>query len=305
MFEEYLIYFQSPWIRDIGAILLVVILTVIAASLVNRILKIIFDKVTALEAKRNKEAVLDRTKFTVTRRLMVALVYILGFVVIIFTIPQLKAFSYSALAGAGVLAVIIGFAMQKTLANVMAGIFIAMYEPIRIGDKVLMEKEYGTVSDITLRHTVIITWENKSLIIPNAKVDDMSIINYTINDEKIMKPLELGISYDSDIDKARKIMQQEIMKHPDFRDVHQEYDLLSKDDKVKVRVIECGDFAINLRAYFWAKDQPTAFKMGCDLLESIKKRFDKEGIEIPFPYRTIVYKKDLSKPKKIRSKKKK
>ena len=71
--------------------------------------------------------------------------------------------------------------------------------------------------------------------------------------------------------------------------------LLNEGEDVTVRLLEYGDFAIRLRAYFWVQDQPTAFTMGTDILESVKKRFDKEGIEIPFPYRTVVYKKDLEK----------
>ena len=66
-----------------------------------------------------------------------------------------------------------------------------------------------------------------------------------------------------------------------------------------VRVVEHADFAIRLRAYFWTKDKLSGFLMEKDLLESVKKRFDKEGVEIPFPYRTIVYKKDLKKTSKL------
>ena len=77
----------------------------------------------------------------------------------------------------------------------------------------------------------------------------------------------------------------EINKHPDV--IHGE------DREAKVRVTELGDFAVNLKAMFWVTDRPTAWGTGAEIRESVKKRFDKEGVEIPFPYRTIVYKKDM------------
>jgi small-conductance mechanosensitive channel len=100
----------------------------------------------------------------------------------------------------------------------------------------------------------------------------------------------MGISYDSDIDLAKSIMKDEILKHPLFVDNRTEEQIEEGEDIVPVRVIMMGESSVNLRAWSWAENPPDAFVMGCDLLESIKKRFDKEGIEIPFPHRTLVYK---------------
>jgi small conductance mechanosensitive channel len=78
----------------------------------------------------------------------------------------------------------------------------------------------------------------------------------------------------------------------------QQAEVLAEEEPTWVRVVGTGDSSVQLRLYFWAADQPTAFKMKTQLLERIKKRFDKEGVEIPYPYRTIVQKKELPKPKK-------
>jgi small conductance mechanosensitive channel len=99
--------------------------------------------------------------------------------------------------------------------------------------------------------------------------------------------VDFGIAYDADIDLARSIILDEIDKHPD----------VMHDQDRKVMVLELSDFSVNLRAIFWVRDRPTAWGTGCDIRESVKKRFDKEGVEIPFPYRTIVYKKDLERRK--------
>ena len=94
----------------------------------------------------------------------------------------------------------------------------------------------------------------------------------------------MGVSYDTDIDLARRLILDEAEKSP-YRDV--------KADDPWVRVISHGDFSIGLRLYVWVPNVENAWSARFTLLENIKKRFDKESVEIPFPYRTVVYKKDL------------
>ncbi|MCK5699051.1 MAG: mechanosensitive ion channel family protein, partial [Candidatus Aenigmarchaeota archaeon] len=130
------------------------------------------------------------------------------------------------------------------------------------------------------------------------------IVNYSIGDEKILKFLDVSISYDSDIDLARKIMMEETLKHPNVLDINTSKDISTPGIPI-VRIKKLGDSGVTLRLLFWAPDQPVAMRTGYDLLESIKKRFDKEGVEIPFPHRTIVYKKDLAKTKHLVEDKKK
>ena len=105
----------------------------------------------------------------------------------------------------------------------------------------------------------------------------------------------MGISYDSDIDLAKKIMAEEVGKHPLYIDNRSEEDIEAGEPLVRVRLISMGDFSINLRAWAWANHQADGFVLQCDTLESIKKRFDAEGIEIPFPYRTLVFKNAIPK----------
>ncbi|MCK5721551.1 MAG: mechanosensitive ion channel, partial [Gammaproteobacteria bacterium] len=164
------------------------------------------------------------------------------------------------------------------------------------GDLVTVHDEYGTISDITLGHTVITTWDNRRLIIPNHIISDEAIINWSISDPTILWPINIGIGYDSDIDLARSIMIEEAKDHAkvmgltDLRKYHPE---IVGGEEIRVSVTELGDFAVNLRLDIWVANRSKAFFIGCDLIESIKKRFDLEGIEIPYPYRTIVYKKDI------------
>jgi small-conductance mechanosensitive channel len=259
-----------------------IIATVIAAQIINRALVTYFKKTS-------KKLKVDETTYAVVRRIIIATIYVIGGIVVISLIPGLPNLVLGAAAGAGIAAIVIGFAAQKVLSNVFGGISIAIFRPFRVGDVVEMENEYGTIEDITLRHTMIRTWQNKRLIIPNSRVSEESIINWTIADLVVLWAVDFGISYDSDIDLARSIILDEINKHPVV--------MHGEDREANMWVTELGDFAVNLKALFWVRDRPAAWGTGAEIRESVKKRFDKEGIEIPFPYRTIVYKKDLERRK--------
>jgi len=204
-------------------------------------------------------------------------------------VPSLRALVGTMMAGAGITALVVGFAAKSTLANLIAGLSLAVYRPLRIGDRVDIDGEYCTVEDITLRHTIVRTWEHKRLIIPNEKLDSMTIINYSIINPRILCRVEMGVSYDTSIDLARRLILEEAKECP-----HREVDA----EEPWVRVISHGDFSIGLRLYIWAPDMDSAWQTRFWVLEHVKKRFDKEGVEIPFPYRTLVYKKDLAPPRR-------
>ncbi|MFH1607280.1 MAG: mechanosensitive ion channel family protein [Nanoarchaeota archaeon] len=268
--------------------ILTVIIILFFTVVVSRVIRIILNKAFKKTSKRLK---IDETKYQFIKHAVSAAIYLIGIGLAIYAIPSLRAISVSMLAGAGVLAVAIGFASQEAFANIISGIFLAIFKPFSVGDRVTIGNNIsGIVEDITLRHTIIKNYQNKRVIIPNTIMSNETIENATIKDEKICKWIDIGISYDSDIDKARKIMIDEALKHPNHFD-NRSVDEKSKNDPiVRVRVIGLGDSSVNLRTYVWAKNSAEGFVLACDLNESIKKRFDKEGVTIPFPHRTIVFK---------------
>ena len=281
---------MRTWIIIACIALITFLLSVLTNYLMSRSFKLFTHYRHADYEPRN-----EKTKFVVARRLFVLLIYIVGIAVIIYVIPELRSISYSLFAGAGILAIIVGFAAQKAFANIMSGIFLAISQPIRVGDKVTINNHFGTVDDITLRHTVIKTWDDNRVIIPNSNINEAEILNHSIEDEAFLQTLEMGISYDSNIETARKIMVEEVFQHPSFTPIQRAGDYLPSKELAKVRVTDLGDFAVKLKLYFWVKNKTTGFLMSCDLRETIKNKFDEQGVEIPFPYRTIVYKKDIKK----------
>lgn len=281
--------------RRLIVVALIIIITLMIAHLFNRYMRMQFNKMRRIH-REHPEVSYDPTKYIFLRRIVKLLIYVLGFGAIVYVIPEFRAVSYSIFVGAGVFAVIIGFAAQKVFANMIAGISLASAEPIRVGDKVTIDNYYGTIEDITLRHVLMRTWDNNRIILPNSTVNEADVTNHTLEDANIIQTLEIGISYDSDIDKAKRIIVDAIQNHRWFeKNVDEFTPYVDINDGVSVRVIECGDFAVKLRAYFVVADKPTGGLMSFDVLETVKKTFDKQGILIPYPQRVITYKKDEEK----------
>ncbi len=285
-------------LTEIIFILLVAVLTFLAAKLLDRLMD------TELRAM-NKKMNIDQTSYKLLRHISVAVVYLIGLIIVISSIPFLEKVSLALLAGAGFAGIVVGLAAQSTLGNIIAGISLAVFRPFRVGDRVDVMNEYGKITDITLRHTVLKTWDNRRVIIPNSIIGDEAIINWSIDDPTVNWPVDIGISYDSDIDLARKIMTEEARRHVHVM-THVElikYDpTIQKDEVIQVLVTELGDHAVNMRLLFWCADRKLCYTTGCEIRESIKKRFDAEGVEIPFPYRTIVYKKEMGQNARLKSK---
>lgn len=279
-------YLQDPLIRS----LLITITVILASMIVSRLLRVLINKYLDKAVKVLKG---DPTKYNFFKNGVTFIVFLIGTVIIFRSIPELKSVGNTLVASAGILAAIVGFASQQAFANIVGGIFIVIFKPFRVGDVIKVGTENpGTVEDITLRHTVINSFENRRIIIPNSIISSATILNSSITDEKVCIFLELGIAYSANIDQAMEIIKNEAMKHPHFIDNRAEEDRVAETPPVVVRVINWADSSVILRASVWADSSLNGFIMKCDLLKSIKEAFDREGVEIPFPYRNLVIKKE-------------
>jgi len=262
---------------------IVAVLTLVAASMVQT-----WFKRTIKQRIKDSE---DTTSYKFLRYVAIFGVYFVGGLLILVAFDSMRNFAATALGGAGVLALIVGVASQEALANLVGGLFIISFKPFKIGDIIkVTDTMVGTVTDITLRHTVIRNYQNKMIVIPNSIINKEKLINYDLGEPMCCEWIEIGISYDSDIDLAKHIMREGCEDHPNLIDNRSELDMYNQVPKVIVRVTSLGDSAVTIRAWAWAMNFTDAFVMKCDLYESIKKRFDKEGISIPFPHRTMVLK---------------
>jgi small-conductance mechanosensitive channel len=220
------------------------------------------------------------------------MIYLIGFSLAVYHIQPLRAVANSLLAGAGIMAIALGFASQAALSNIISGVFIVIFKPYGVNDRITVRDTLqGVVEDITLRHTVIRDFQNRRIVIPNSVISNEVIVNADLIDDKICRFVDFDISYDSNIKLAKRIIQEEALKHSFHLDNRTPEQIEEGVEDVVVRVISFGGSAVNLRAFVWARTQADAFVMHCDLLESVKERFGANGIEIPFPHRTVVFKK--------------
>lgn len=269
-----------------------IVSTIAIAFLVSFILR----KIAHVAIRNYSERIkVDPTNYSFLKNSLSFIIFSIALFFIFSKIPFFKSLGTALFAGAGVFAAILGFAAQKAFSNIVSGIFILIFKPFRVGDTIEFSTHKGVVEEITLRHTAIKNYENRRIIVPNSIISEDVIVNSDIIDEKIRQPIEFGISYDSNIDKAIEIIQQEAEKHSFVIDYRTKKDIKAGQPKVLVRVVSLDDYSVRLRAYVWSIGNDAAFVLKCDLLKSVKESFDKNGIETPFPYRTIVYKNDLLK----------
>ena len=237
------------------------------------------------KATKRENHALDRTTGNYLQQILVIAIYVIGVSAIIGNIPGLEKIGSSILASAGILTAAVALASQEALSNFIGGVFIVIGKPFKLGDFIDVDGvAAGTVIEITLRHTVIRNAENRMILIPNSKINSSTITNSTIGDPATCAFIEVGVSYNDDLTKAMEVMRDEVMQHPNLIDRRSEAEKEAGEPQVKVKVMALGDSSITLRAWAWAATSGDAATMRFDLYKSIKERFDKEGIEIPYPY---------------------
>ncbi|MDH3338022.1 MAG: mechanosensitive ion channel [Gammaproteobacteria bacterium] len=227
--------------------------------------------VRGLKALMQKQEV-DKTLETFVTNLvrMVLLVF-----VIIAAIGALGVQTTSLIAVLGAAGLAVGLALQGSLSNFAAGVLIVLFRPYRVGDYVEAAGIGGTVEGVQILTTTFKTPDNKTIIVPNSQVMNSVIINYSANETRRVD-MVVGVSYGDDLDKVRSTIQ----------------DLIAADDRIlgepacTIAVSELGDSSVNFVVRPWVNTSDY-WAVKFDLTEAIKKRFDKQGISIPFPQRDV------------------
>lgn len=196
-------------------------------------------------------------------------------VIVIAALGQLgiQTASFVAILGAAGLA--IGLALQGSLSNFAAGVLIILLRPFRVGEFVDIAGTAGTVNTIKIFTTELRTGDNKAVIIPNARVLDSNITNFSSTGTRRVD-MVIGIGYDDDIDKARNILQNLIAA--DKR-------ILSEPAPL-VAVNQLADSSVNFIVRPWVRSADY-WGVHNEMIENIKKKFDAEGVTIPYPQRQV------------------
>ncbi len=259
----------------LGGAIFYAVVFLLAAVVASRLLHGI-----ASRARKSKKVPTDRAVFDFVVQLAHLSIFIGAFVLYAYIVPPLRALGGALLAGAGILSVVLGLAAQSTLGNLIAGASLALYRPFEIGDKVQVPTptgtEIGIVESLSLGYTVLQTFDNRRIVIPNSVMVSQTVINMTSVDPKVMASVPIGISYDADIDLAREIIVSIAKEHPNVIKV------------LSCPVTELGDSSVVLTLRAWCPDAFKAKEFEFDLYERIKKKFDQEGLEIPYPYTNVI-----------------
>lgn len=201
-----------------------------------------------------------------------ALVYYAALVfVVIAALGQLGIHTASFVAVIGAAGLAVGLALQGSLANFAAGVLILIFKPFRVGDFVEVAGVSGVVAKILVFTTELNTGDNKRVIIPNGQAMGGTITNYSANDTRRVD-LIFGISYGDDIDKAKAALQAVV--DADAR--------ILKDPAPTIAVVELADSSVNFVVRPWV-NKADYWDIYFGLTEAVKKRFDQDGISIPFP----------------------
>ncbi|WP_100637956.1 mechanosensitive ion channel family protein [Marinobacter salexigens] len=181
--------------------------------------------------------------------------------------------SFVAIIGAAGLAV--GLALQGSLGNFAGGVLILLFKPFKVGDAIEAQGFLGSVREISILYTIIDTFDNRRVVIPNGQLSNASLTNMSVYETRRCD-MSFGIGYNDDIDKAKAIIARLIS----------EDERALKDPAPLIVVGSLGDSSVNLTVRAWTK-AGDLWPFNWDMQERVKKAFDAEGISIPFPQRDV------------------
>lgn len=266
-----------PRLKAIGDGIVYILGVGIGVIMVYRVVNVFVEWYTHNVTKKT-DSQIEKEFLPLIEKLVFIFIFITGLIVV------LKHFDYDILSlvtALGVTSLAIGLAAKDTLANMISGFTLMLDRPFRVGDRVqLVSGEIGDVIEIGLRSTKIKTLESNVLVAPNTELVNTKVVNQCYPDKTIRGRVKVGIACNGDVDKAKKIM----------------LDIAASNKKILnnpapiALFTEFGEFALVLQMFYWVDNCFDIFTAQDEINSQIKKRFEQEGIEIPYPARTVYLK---------------
>lgn len=177
--------------------------------------------------------------------------------------------------------VAIGLALQGSLSNFAGGLMILLFKPFKVGDYIEASGESGTVVDISVVYTVLLTTDNKRITIPNGSLTNSVIKNYSAEEYRRVD-LTFSADYSCDVEKVKNVIQDVVRSHPLT---------LNEPDVPFVRLSDHSDSALTYTVRVWTKNEDY-WTLHFDIIERVKEAFDKNNIQIPYPQIDVHMNKD-------------
>jgi len=215
------------------------------------------------------------------QNVLIVIIWIVGIVLALGRFPQFSDAAAALIAGSGIAAITIGLAAQESLGNAFNGLFISISKPFEVGDRIHLVNANitGFVEDITIRHTVIRTFMNSRIIIPNSVINQELIENSNFCNPQASSFIDVIITYDSDVAKASEVMAKVIGEHADFIDTRTP-EQQEINPKVPVFVRALGLYGVELRASMWTATVTNNFAACSDVRKNLLNEFEKAEIRI-------------------------
>ena len=260
-YPVFVILHMSEKIRSPISHLMALVLIGVLAWLMIRFLSVLRELVLSryqIEAKDNLKARQVYTQIHVIERILIVIILVLALSMILMTFERVRQLGMSLLASAGVMGIIIGFAAQRSIATLFAGIQIAITQPIRIDDVVIVEGEWGWIEEITLTFVVVKIWDMRRLVVPITYFIDHPFQNWTRNNAAILGTVYLYTDYTIDVDSLREAFTSQIQesKHWD-------------GEVANLQITNTTEKTIEIRALMSAVDSPTAWDLRCEIREKM------------------------------------
>lgn len=255
--------------------------------LIAKMLIRLLDRVSNDVVSRHGKKAATSLKFT--HNVMSAIIYAITVFTILAGITPLAKIGNTALGATSVLTVVVGLAAQETFGNFIAGFSLALTQPFQVGDLITLP-EYtitGTVMEITSRHTVLRTFENSTLIIPNSVMNTAIIEDKAFDDSSYIKWMSVGIAYDSDVDLAKSIISDVVSRQPGFTDTRSEQEKLDGVPAVVVRLDEFEASDLLMKFKVVSNSIGESLTTCSNIRQELLKEFAKNNISIAFPTVTI------------------
>ena len=210
-----------------------------------------------------------------------AVIVVLGGLFLALGVMDLSKTLNTLLAGAGISGLVIGLALQGTLSNLVSGVALSLRKNIRIGHWVETNGFAGEVMDIKLYYFILKEADNNIVVIPNKMINENPIKNYTLT-TKMRISIECGVGYESDLDLVQQLTKETIANS---------FDQIGSPEDVEFFYTEFGGSSINFLCRYWVDSENSIEKLRAKSkgIIEIKKAFDKEDINIPFPIRTLQF----------------
>lgn len=196
------------------------------------------------------------TQFEILKRIILALIFILAFTLILMTFDNMRVVGETLLASAGVIAAITTFAAQKTLTNLFSGLNIALTQPVRINDTVVIENEFGTVEEITLTYIVVKIWDLRKLVVPINYFIEKPFMNWTKDSTELIGTIYLYLDHSCPIEKLRNELTAKIKDAA-----------LWNKKLLKLEVTEIREYDVELRMLVSADNATDLWNLRCEIRE--------------------------------------